>query len=260
MTARNAIARAILAQELRYGLIHELADPHMASLVGKLEAAVPQNTPWLRLAKAPLFREDRALIRTLFAGGAVSSLALASPDVSPERRSWLLAGLNNGDIILFNWDRDGEPFVLGDPLWLADLSSVAASLDLRDGASPAVLEEIKELKRSIKELKRQKPAVTSVALSADASFAISGSYDKTVRIWDLEDTGQCQRELAHSSYVHSVAMSADASRALSGSEDGTLRIWIWHCRQGGGETLHGREPSLCAWTVKVIRQPAMSGT
>ena len=57
----------------------------------------------------------------------------------------------------------------------------------------------------------------SVAWSADQRRALSGSADKTVRLWDVE-TGRCLRVLeGHTDGVLSVAWSADQRRALSGA-------------------------------------------
>jgi len=66
--------------------------------------------------------------------------------------------------------------------------------------------------------------VFSVAFSADGRFALSGSEDKTLRLWDVT-TGQCLRTLAGHTDVNSVAYSPDGRFALSGSEDKTLRLW-----------------------------------
>ncbi|WP_280309867.1 protein kinase domain-containing protein [Nocardia abscessus] len=64
-----------------------------------------------------------------------------------------------------------------------------------------------------------------VRFSPDGQFAISGSSDTTVRIWDLT-TGGCLRVLqGHRDAVNDVVISADASFALSTSSDGTLRRW-----------------------------------
>src|SRR5262249_23130016 len=54
---------------------------------------------------------------------------------------------------------------------------------------------------------------------------IQGSFDKTVRIWDVQ-TGECQHTLeGHSNSVWSVAFSPDGSRVASGSFDNTVRVW-----------------------------------
>ena len=65
----------------------------------------------------------------------------------------------------------------------------------------------------------------SAVLSADGQWALSGGWDKTVRLWDLS-SGNCQRIFAgHKEAVKSVALSADGRWVLSGSDDRTLRLW-----------------------------------
>jgi hypothetical protein len=67
--------------------------------------------------------------------------------------------------------------------------------------------------------------VMSVSLSADGRWALSGSCDQTLRLWDIS-TGQCVRVFdGHRGDVMSVSLSADGRWALSGSDDRTLRLW-----------------------------------
>jgi WD40 repeat protein len=67
--------------------------------------------------------------------------------------------------------------------------------------------------------------VNSVAFSPDGRFALSGSYDTALRLWDVA-AGQCLRTFkGHTRSVNSVAFSPDGRFALSGSEDTTLRLW-----------------------------------
>lgn len=68
-------------------------------------------------------------------------------------------------------------------------------------------------------------AINSVALSHDGSHAVSCSYDKTIRIWDLS-SGYCQLTMrGHSKEVLSTAISPDDKFIISGSADKTIRIW-----------------------------------
>ena len=65
----------------------------------------------------------------------------------------------------------------------------------------------------------------SIAWNADRRHALSGSRDKTVRLWDVE-TARCQRVFeGHTKDVMSIAWNADRRHALSGSRDKTVRLW-----------------------------------
>ncbi len=67
--------------------------------------------------------------------------------------------------------------------------------------------------------------VTSVSWSPDGRHALSGSEDKTLRLWEVS-SGECLRTFeGHTSRVTSVAWSPDGRHALSGSYDHTLRLW-----------------------------------
>ena len=66
--------------------------------------------------------------------------------------------------------------------------------------------------------------VTSVAISRDDQFVVSGLYDRTVRMWDTA-RGKILRELkGHADKVNSVAISPDCQHIASGSGD---EVWIW---------------------------------
>jgi len=67
--------------------------------------------------------------------------------------------------------------------------------------------------------------VNSVAFSPDGRYAVSGSRDKTLKLWDLAK-GECLRTfVGHTKSVESIAISPDGRQALSGSYDKTLKLW-----------------------------------
>ena len=62
-------------------------------------------------------------------------------------------------------------------------------------------------------------------MTPDGLRAVSGSGDKTLKVWDLV-TGQVLATLeGHTEDVETLAVTPDGLRAVSGSEDKTLKVW-----------------------------------
>ncbi|KAF9375484.1 hypothetical protein CPC16_000693 [Podila verticillata] len=68
-----------------------------------------------------------------------------------------------------------------------------------------------------------------MCLQFDDSFLITGSYDNTVKVWNIE-TGECLRTLTgHALCIR--ALHFDDAKLITGSMDRTLKIWNYHTGQ-----------------------------
>jgi WD40 repeat protein len=67
--------------------------------------------------------------------------------------------------------------------------------------------------------------VESISLSPDERYIGSGSWDKSVRVWEAA-TGELVTTLeGHEDEVRSVVWSGDGQWLASGSFDKTVRLW-----------------------------------
>jgi len=65
-----------------------------------------------------------------------------------------------------------------------------------------------------------------VSFSADSTQIVSGSYDKTVRIWNASSGAEVFSPLrGHEGCITSVVFSPDSTKIVSCSHDNTIRVW-----------------------------------
>jgi len=67
--------------------------------------------------------------------------------------------------------------------------------------------------------------VSDVVISSDGQFALSGSWDRTLRLWDINTGATARRFTGHTGDVMSVAFSADNRQIVSASRDKTIKLW-----------------------------------
>merc|ERR1712227_586913 len=84
--------------------------------------------------------------------------------------------------------------------------------------------------------------VSGVVISVDGQFALSGSWDGTLRLCEIASGRTTRRFVGHTKDVLSVAFSVDNRQIVSGSRDKTVKLWntLGECKytigeQGGAE-------------------------
>ncbi|KAF4618319.1 hypothetical protein D9613_011568 [Agrocybe pediades] len=115
------------------------------------------------------------------------------------------------------WNKDAATFILhftqyGKWLVSGHMYGTVQIWDLKSNTSKA--------------LGQHSSTVSSLAFSPDSKRLISGSWDKTVCLWDMTKMEQVGDPWeGHTNWVNCVAFSPDGTKVVSGSNDETLRVW-----------------------------------
>ena len=67
--------------------------------------------------------------------------------------------------------------------------------------------------------------MTSVAISPDGRCALSGSFDHTLKLWDLATGSVLKTFSGPNDVIFCVAISPDGRSAISGGVESTLSLW-----------------------------------
>ncbi len=105
-----------------------------------------------------------------------------------------------------------------------------------------------------------KMQVTSVVISADGRYVVSGGDDHMVRVWDWQTPEALPCILrGHQSSVNSVVMSADGRYVVSGSWDNTVRVWDWQTPEAAPSVLSGHENKVNSVAMSADGRYVVSG-
>ncbi|WP_017306791.1 response regulator [Spirulina subsalsa] len=67
--------------------------------------------------------------------------------------------------------------------------------------------------------------VQALTLTPDGRYAVSGSKDSTIKIWDILTGREVRTLVGHESAVLSIAVTPEGDRIVSSSTDDTIKIW-----------------------------------
>lgn len=67
--------------------------------------------------------------------------------------------------------------------------------------------------------------VSSLAITRDNKFIVSGSKDMTVRLWNLQEKYQVAVMEGHISWVSNVTITHNSKFIDSASKDNSIRVW-----------------------------------
>jgi WD repeat and SOF domain-containing protein 1 len=101
------------------------------------------------------------------------------------------------------------------------------------------------MKRALQVLKGHVAAVMSVEFSPTGEELVTGSYDRSVRLWERQKGHS--RDVYHTKRmqrVFSVAWSPDNNYVLSGSDDGNVRLWRARASDRQGVKSHALQQNL----------------
>jgi WD40 repeat protein/energy-coupling factor transporter ATP-binding protein EcfA2 len=118
-------------------------------------------------------------------------------------------------------------------LGLQALSTAHADAD-RPPPSAGLISGLAQVNHESTLLTAHTDQVHAVAYSPDGRFAVTGSWDGTVRFWDPRTYQEAGAPIQSPSGVNALAISPDSRLVATGGQDGIVRLWATETRRPVG--------------------------
>ena len=143
-------------------------------------------------------------------GGAVTSLVCGEDE---KGAPLLISGSRDRSIIKWQLHFD-EP---------KEVTIKLDDADVEEGQPTEIKKYI--VGKPLKSLHGHNHFVSSLALNSDSTKLVSGSWDKTIRLWDVPTSKSEKIFKGHTKDVLCIAFSHDERLIFSGGMDNTLKYW-----------------------------------
>gem|GEM_PF-870682 len=144
----------------------------------------------------------------------------------------LVTGGDDGRVMVWDTVERGRVSqtvaALGSPVmavWPSTTLSHVAVASLDGLVRICTVGDVPDPDASPRELQGHLAAVHAIVMSPDDRWVLSGSKDKTIRIWDIERAESVQTLKLHTGTVSGLAVDYSAMRLVSVGEDMTVRGW-----------------------------------